>query len=475
MIFNYLLHFFIFSFFLFLAFQTGKFFLYCLYVWQLVEYRPDRLWSRLTNQGDRMELTSYLNILNLRPLHKYPRPTLRIIFTFFILIFLTYQLFFFIYRRLVKLIPVQDKFTFTLFVVTLIIYWLVPVLVSLVVLGANLLLKPMKKLITLLAKKKIEKAKNLLIIGITGSYGKSLTKEVIAEALSLKFKVLKTPASTNTEMGIAKTILYKLRAEHQIFVVEMGAYKKGEIAKICELVKPRIGIISGINEQHLALFGNLKNTIKAKSELLNELPADGLALFNSKNKYCRALFRRKWPFRTLLYGVKSKGFEESLDSAFLLAKYLKIPLFKIKKIIRKLKRQLELKKIRGRGGILIFDDSYSSNPHGFYKALTLISQEKRKKILVTPGIIELGQASEKIHRQLGRELIQVMDKIIITSENFAQAMKKGAGRKAENKFLVSNNELRVLAYLRGSLNRQWLVLLEGRIPLNIRKIFLPFK
>lgn len=457
--------------FLFLGLQLIKFSLYCFYVWQVVEYRQDRLKARLTNLGDKNEYYRYLNFLNFYSFNKYPQATARIFLTFLFFIVISYQLFFTIYRSLVKWVPFEDKFAITLLLVFLIIYYLTPILSSLIVFGLNFIFGPVKKLIIYFAKQKIKKNTNLIIIGITGSFGKSITKEIIAAVLGLNYKVLKTPANNNTEMGIAKTILFSLKKTHEIFVVEMGAYKRGEIKKICDLVSPKIGLISGISEQHLALFGSLNNTLKAKYELIESLPAFGLALFNAKNKYCQRLNNKKKQCRSLLYGRKTKEFEESLAAGKLLGRYFKIPKGKIKRLTPKLKKLLALERKRGRGGILILDDSYSSNPDGFKKALKLIAREKKQRIIVTPGIIELGKAGNSIHRQLGKTMAEIADKIIITSQNFAPAFEKGVNKEQQRKFLISNSELAIADYLKGCFNRDWLILWEGRVPLNVKNIF----
>ena len=142
------------------------------------------------------------------------------------------------------------------------------------------------------ATKKIRKLKDLLVIGITGSYGKSSTKEYIAQILEKKFKLIKTSGTNNTPIGIANTILSKLKKDTEIFVVEMGAYKRGEIAQICNIVRPRIGILTSVSSQHLSLFGSLEKTIQTKYELIESLPKYGLALFNGNNANAYSLYEK---------------------------------------------------------------------------------------------------------------------------------------------------------------------------------------
>jgi UDP-N-acetylmuramoyl-tripeptide--D-alanyl-D-alanine ligase len=145
------------------------------------------------------------------------------------------------------------------------------------------------------AKEKREKFKDLLVIGICGSYGKTSTKEFLATILEEKFpgKVLKTKEHQNSEVGISKCVLEDLKENHKIFVVEMGAYNKGGIKLLCNIVKPKIGIITGLNEQHLATFGSMENLISAEG---------GKELIES--------FARRW-FSNLQW--RERNFEKNLS------------------------------------------------------------------------------------------------------------------------------------------------------------------
>jgi len=152
------------------------------------------------------------------------------------------------------------------------------------VLGRNQIIKK--------ASEKRAQFQNLLVIGITGSYGKTSTKEFLATILSERFKVLKTAEHQNSEVGISQCILNDLKPEHEIFICEMGAYNRGGIKLLCDIAKPKIGILTGINEQHMAIFGSQKNIVKGKYELIESLPEDGLAIFNGDNEYCFELYKR---------------------------------------------------------------------------------------------------------------------------------------------------------------------------------------
>src|SRR3989344_1619662 len=141
---------------------------------------------------------------------------------------------------------------------------------------------PVKRYLISKAKKKVVGLRSKLkIIGITGSYGKTTTKEVIASILAQKFKVLKTPENFNTPLGIARFILKGLSNDTEVLVVEMGAYRRGDIMELCGLTPPDIAVLTGINESHLERFGSLENTVKAKFEIVEALDSSGIAVLNA--------------------------------------------------------------------------------------------------------------------------------------------------------------------------------------------------
>jgi UDP-N-acetylmuramoyl-tripeptide--D-alanyl-D-alanine ligase len=306
------------------------------------------------------------------------------------------------------------------------------------------------------ARQKRLSMSDLKVIGITGSYGKSSVKEFLSQILSTEFEVLKTAKNTNTEIGIANTILKSLKKNHQIFVCEMGAYKIGEIRVCCAMAKPQIGIFTGLNEQHVALFGSLDNTFKAKWELVQSLSAEGHAIVNADSYELKSRLK---PFRGNLIKVSShfgdlhfKDLEVETDKltftykhlnfsanlvggfhavnvlmAIVAAEQLGMTLQSIQKAVLNLKapeKTMELKKI-SRGYII--DESYHVNPDGLRAALKHLDTFKDHiKILFFPGILELGDNAEVIHRSLGEEIANHVDKVFFFDPNFADFLEKGA-------------------------------------------------
>src|SRR3989338_8489623 len=278
-------------------------------LWQIKEYRSDRLRAHLlsTRQG-RSLIFGFENIIKITVLllffliifvdkltfyysiivsviylisfikviyeltnkkFKLPKITIKSILIFFLT---------FLIGLLLYLLPLLDKFFWLVFV-DKILTFIIAFEIALFSIPSDFY----KDLIIYRAVKKRNLYKKLLVIGVTGSYGKGSTKEYLATILSGKFNILKTPSNNNTSIGVAKTILSSLNERKQIFVVEMGAYKIGEIKEICSIAKPRVGILTAVNDQHIALFGNLNNTMKAKYELIESLPNNGFSMFNAGN------------------------------------------------------------------------------------------------------------------------------------------------------------------------------------------------
>jgi len=329
------------------------------------------------------------------------------------------------------------------------------------------------------AKEKLKLAKNLKVIGVTGSYGKTSTKDFITQVLAKKYKVAKTRGTNNTKIGIAQNILKEIKKDTEIFVVEMGAYKKGEIADICQLIRPHIAVVTGINEQHLAIFGSLKNLIEAKYEIIEVLPQDGVAVFNGTNRYCLQMAQKATKkFKTILYQGKKQELEEKIPligqhnlqnilAAIVVAKEMGMKDAEIKAAVARLKPASKgLKEVKGIGNLTFINDTFSSNPHGFLAAIDYLKGFKSKtKIIITPGIIELGSASARVHQEIGQKMRKVANLVILTNNNFLTDIKKGMGEKAA-KVIVESRPDRIIAILKEK-SPKVVVLLEGRLPAKI--------
>ena len=215
---------------------------------------------------------------------KRPKPTSKII-----LISITYFLLFsifayhlsFLFLGLVKIVFSPDFFVLFAFYL-LILAILVPFFLLLAILLVTPFSNYRKNKIRARARLKMAGMKKVKTIGIAGSFGKTSTKEFLYAILSQKFKVVKTEGNSNTDMGVANTILRDVNDDYDYFICEMGAYRVGEIKLISGLAQPFAGIITGLNEQHLDLFGSMENTKRAKFELIRGLPEDGFAVINEQ-------------------------------------------------------------------------------------------------------------------------------------------------------------------------------------------------
>jgi UDP-N-acetylmuramoyl-tripeptide--D-alanyl-D-alanine ligase len=293
------------------------------------------------------------------------------------------------------------------------------------------------------------KASGLKVIGVTGSYGKTSVKVYIGKLLGSQANVLVTPESYNTTLGIVRTIREHLRATHEYFVVEMGARNKGDIAEICELVKPDYAVITAIGEAHLESFGSIENTTDAKFELFDSLdPENAVAFLNADNEYIRkrietikqpapkivcygidnvsadyraediatsengSVFNvRGTSFRTKLIGAHNVL---NLTAAIAVANTLKIPVDALAVPVRKLEPVPHRLQMHGGGDRLILDDAYNSNPAGAKSALDVLAEFRdRYKILVTPGMVELGEHEFSLNVMFGAQAAEVCDYVIL--------------------------------------------------------------
>ena len=321
------------------------------------------------------------------------------------------------------------------------------------------------------AKRIIKEQDKLLVIGITGSYGKTSTKTYLYELLSQKYEVLKTPENYNTPLGIARTIKTKLKPTHEVFICEMGAMYRGEIAECCKLVQPKLGIITAIGPQHLQTFGNLDNIIATKFELADAIQEnDGFVFLNFDNDYIAKHSAKAQLFK---YGIKAKkldykatklrtteagqSFEfadkdgsftcdttllgehniENLTGAIAVARYLDIPEKDIQYAVKRIKAAPHRLELKSHDNINIIDDSYNSNPVSASLAVDILCKFAGKHIIVTPGLIELGDDEERYNQELGEHIAEQKPDYVYLVGKASQVAAVEAGLMTKN-FQASN-------------------------------------
>jgi len=407
----------------FLIFTKALFF--WLWLWQLKEYHFGRFRAHFETQKIKKVISSFHWI-------KFPKFTKKTIIISSFGILLEILILFYLFS-----LPTSQFYFFLL-----VFLILSPLISSLLVLLFQIPTVILRNRILKKAQRKIAKFENLLVIGITGSYGKTSTKEFLATILSEKFNVLKTKEHQNSEVGISQCVLNDLKEDHEVFVVEMGAYNRGGIKLLCDIAKPKIGILTGINEQHMATFGSQENIIKTKFELIESLPEDGIAFFNAKNKYCVELYERT-KIRKFLYGEKATFLgEENILGAMAVAKELGMTEEEISRAIGKIKNKfggIQIKK--GINGLNIIDATYSANPDGVIAHLEYLKNWSGKKIIVMPCLIELGKASGKVHKKIGAKIGQICDLAIVTTKDKLRELRDTAvknGMKEENILFIEN-------------------------------------
>ena len=317
------------------------------------------------------------------------------------------------------------------------------------------------------ARRKLKKKdyKNLIKIGITGSFGKTSTKFILKTILSEKYNVLATPESYNTTMGNVRVIREQLKPEHEVFISEMGARYKGDIAEICEFVKPHIGIITSIGPQHLETFKNIETIVKTKAELINSLDTEGVVVLPRDNEHCQKLYnkelRKKYCYtmknsnadvyaKNITLNENGSNFTavtsigeikcvtrllgehniENILGCITIAVHLGLSKEEIERGVSKIEpvpHRLQL--INNNNGTIVIDDAFNSNPVGAKMALDVLKSFKGRRIVITPGMVELGAEEKNENKKFGKHMAECTDIAILVgmkrSEPIVEGLREG--------------------------------------------------
>lgn len=317
------------------------------------------------------------------------------------------------------------------------------------------------------SNKKLAQFPNLIRIGITGSFGKTSTKNFLATILSEKYSVCATPFNFNTPMGITKTVLQELSMGHQVLIAEMGARQQGDIKELCEMVQPNYGIVTSIGAQHIATFKSLENVKKTKAELPEYLGEKGFCVFNidsepvkeialvskckksfvsinddkiksgkvdiyatniitnaSGTSFTLHLGDEKIECSTKLLGLHNIS---NLLLCVAMAHELNLSLEQIKSGIAKVmpvEHRLQL--INAENDVVILDDTYNASIEGSQRALEVLSMfTDRRKIVITPGLVELGTMERLENYNFGVRISKVADIVIIVNKTHYLSIRQG--------------------------------------------------
>jgi UDP-N-acetylmuramoyl-tripeptide--D-alanyl-D-alanine ligase len=285
------------------------------------------------------------------------------------------------------------------------------------------------------------------VIGITGSVGKTSTKELVWTVLSRRFRALRSEGNLNNEIGLPLTLL-QLEPGHQRVVLEMGTYARGEITRLCELARPVVGVVTNVGPVHLERLGSLEAIAAAKAELVESLPLEGVAILNYDEPLVREMAPRT-KARVLFYGldkraglwaddIESEGLEGISFQMHYQRESLKVhvPLLGRHSVhtalraaavglaegmmwddilvgLQDQRAQIRLVAVPGPQGSTILDDTYNASPASTIAALNLLAELDGRKIAVLGDMLELGSYEEEGHRLVGRRAMDVVEILIV--------------------------------------------------------------
>src|SRR5512143_3626309 len=348
---------------------------------------------------------------------------------------------------------------------------------------------------------------NLRVVGITGSVGKSTTKEMVAEVLSTRYRTLKSPGNLNNEIGLPLTML-RLSAGHQRAVFEMGFYVPGEIAFLCDIALPQIGVITNIGTVHAERAGSQEVIARGKAELVQALPPapEGVAVLNFDDPWVRQM-EEKTKARVFFYGLSREanlwadnvvglGLEgirfrlhyqgetlhvripligrHSVHTALRAAAVGLVEGMNWQEILEGLNQghtQLRLAAVRSQNGALLLDDTYNASPESMLAALTLLSELEGRKVAVLGDMLELGPYERGGHEMVGLRAAQVANILLTLGERahlIAEAARRAGMKKSS---ILEFDELEsLIEWLKTNLTKDDVVLVKGSHGLRMDRI-----
>ena len=346
---------------------------------------------------------------------------------------------------------------------------------------------------------------DLRVVGITGSVGKSTTKELASQALGQRYRTLKNYGNLNNEIGLPLTILH-LTEEHERAVLEMGFYVPGEIKFLCDIAKPQVGVITNIGTVHAERAGSQEAIARGIAELVESLPADGVAILNYDDLWVREM-AKKTNARVFFYGLTSESdlWADHIEGLGLdgirfrlhyrnESIHVHLPLIGRHSVhtalratavalvegltwqeiidgLREGRAQLRLVAARSKCGALILDDTYNASPESTLAALNLLQELEGRKIAVLGDMLELGKYETQGHEMVGMRAASVADMLLTLGERahiIARAARQ-AGMDAK-KVLEFEDAADVIVWLEENLTENDSLLLKGSRGLRMDRI-----
>jgi UDP-N-acetylmuramoyl-tripeptide--D-alanyl-D-alanine ligase len=345
------------------------------------------------------------------------------------------------------------------------------------------------------------------VIGITGSVGKTTTKELTTAVLSRRYRTLKSEASYNNEIGLPLTLLH-LTDEHERVVLEMGMYDVGEIADLARIAQPQVGVVTVVGPVHLERAGSIERIVQAKTELVAALPAapDGVAILNYDDEWVRGMAQATQA-RVFYYGLSSGGdlWADDIESLGLDGirfrlhygdeeMFVRIPLLgrhsvhtalraaavglvegltwqEIIEGLRGPSAQLRLVAVPGPDGATILDDTYNASPASTIAALNLLEELGGRKIAVLGDMLELGDYEQEGHEKVGMRALEVAD-VLITVGALGHIIGETALRwgMPEGQVHIVDENAEAIALLEGMVTGDDVILVKGSRAVKMEEI-----
>ena len=348
------------------------------------------------------------------------------------------------------------------------------------------------------------------VVAVTGSNGKTTTKEMVASALGQRWRTLKTEGNLNNRIGVPHT-LFRLTPRHQAAVIEMGVDQQGQTTRLCEIVRPTIGIITNIGPDHLEFFGSMEGSAQAKAELLDLLPPDGTAILNVDDPYfeylasraqCRVVSfglsdradvraadvqsdaKKGTSFRLFLPGksrhttvsIKAHGLHNVANAlaAAAVGFALNFPAATVAQGLARFRPAAMRSQIVVHQGVQIINDCYNANPASMKAALQVLAQwsPSRERVAILGDMLELGRDTQQMHREVGQFLATLNLSRLVTCGSLGREIAEGARRNGmpDSSIVELPDASAAAEWLRKTVRRGDVVLVKGSRGMKMEQI-----
>lgn len=372
---------------------------------------------------------------------------------------------------------------------------------------ANIINKPVEKCVYLYYKTKaLNKLKTLTnteVIAVTGSYGKTSTKNIISDILNVRYMAFPTPQNFNTNYGLIRTINEYIDKYNDYFIAELGAFRKGDIKQRASIVKPKYGILTKIGTAHLDTFGSIDNTTKTKFELIEYLPKDGIGFLNIDDEL-QVNYKLKNKIKIIWYGLSNKADVYATDikyssegmsfkvhfknddnsyefttrllgeanvynilAGIAVSKELGLNIEQLQQGVLKIKPIEHRLQMKPAGNITYIDDAYNSNPVGSKMALDVLKLMPGKKVVITPGMIEMGEQQYEVNYNFGKFIADSVDLAILVGKEQTKPIQNGIkdAKFDKDKLVIVNDVKEAISIAQNYYkNEEVYILLENDLP-----------